>query len=325
MRSVPRGPVAAPKALNAVKSGQTELDRARAHYAKRGPRKAYEFTVYKADEVKRRLEELFHGKCAYCETVYASTAPVDVEHYRPKGRVEGEPTHHGYWWLAMAWDNLLPSCIDCNRRRKQVVPKDGTASLAQLDEAARSTTGTRVTLAGKKDLFPIAGRRAGAEIDSLSAEAPLLLNPCEDDPLQHLVFHVEPKDVIGLVLPRQVEPAHPEAPPGPNEGDPVLAASRRGAVSIQVYGLNRLGLVQERTRILRRLEFLEWMTVELGVVIQSLAAKADPDVQQAVSRLRLLQDRILAEMRTMAAPTEPYSAMVSEWIEGFRSRLRPKV
>ena len=26
----------------------------------------------------------------------------------------------GYWWLAAAWKNLLPSCPPCNQRRRQV-------------------------------------------------------------------------------------------------------------------------------------------------------------------------------------------------------------
>lgn len=118
MRRVDRGEDPAPQALGALTGRLSELDRARAHYtpfdAKKG---AFAFAAYKAPEVKARLEALFHGKCAYFETVYAASAPVDVEHYRPKGAVEGEPAHPVYWWLGMVWP--LPSCIDCNRRRKQ--------------------------------------------------------------------------------------------------------------------------------------------------------------------------------------------------------------
>ncbi|WP_314961798.1 hypothetical protein [Bradyrhizobium cosmicum] len=76
-------------------------------------RKAFPFQAYKAEGVKKRLEELFHGKCAYCESLYASQAPVDVEHYRPKGRVKDEHAHPGYWWLASEWTNLLPASITC--------------------------------------------------------------------------------------------------------------------------------------------------------------------------------------------------------------------
>lgn len=79
----------------------------------------FSFSVYKHADVKERLEELFHGKCAYCESRYSSTRPMDVEHYRPKGRVAESEGHPGYYWLAAEWTNLLPSCIDCNRRRNQ--------------------------------------------------------------------------------------------------------------------------------------------------------------------------------------------------------------
>ena len=47
--------------------------------------------------MKRRLDLLFHGKCAYCETFYSASAPVDVEHYRPKGAVSEDPSHPGYY------------------------------------------------------------------------------------------------------------------------------------------------------------------------------------------------------------------------------------
>jgi hypothetical protein len=77
------------------------------------------------------LLALTSGKCAYCESVILNTHPGEVEHFRPKGRVRGrdgkvekvtiggaETEHPGYWWLAYAWSNLLPCCIDCNRRRQ---------------------------------------------------------------------------------------------------------------------------------------------------------------------------------------------------------------
>lgn len=112
-----------------------ELGEARAHYA--GPNEgSYEFKIYKAAAIKAELDKLFHGKCAYCERFFASGAPVDVEHYRPKGGVEGDTTHRGYWWLAMEWSNLLPSCIDCNRRRGQRTPRPET-SLERLYDGAR--------------------------------------------------------------------------------------------------------------------------------------------------------------------------------------------
>jgi hypothetical protein len=115
------------------------------------------------------LLKIFEGKCAYCESLINNTQPGDVEHYRPKGRIRdlngvivkiknSETEHPGYWWLCYEWSNLLPSCIDCNRRRYH---PEGEA-------------------AGKADLFPIAGTRAEKPTDSLALEQALLLNPTED-------------------------------------------------------------------------------------------------------------------------------------------------
>src|SRR4051812_22350680 len=84
-------------------------------------------SVYKS--AKPFLDKLFGGKCAYCEVIIEASHPTEVEHYRPKGAVKdeeeevvtiqtpnGAEDHPGYWWLAYEWNNLLPSCIDCNRR-----------------------------------------------------------------------------------------------------------------------------------------------------------------------------------------------------------------
>ena len=78
------------------------------------------FSVYSNPDVKAALADVFGGKCAYCESRYDRTQPVDVEHYRPKSEVKvGEVKVGGYWWLAAVWSNLLPSCIDCNRARSK--------------------------------------------------------------------------------------------------------------------------------------------------------------------------------------------------------------
>jgi len=128
------------------------------------------------------LLPLFHYKCAYCESFISSTQPGDVEHYRPKGRIkdsegkvvrircgDADIEHPGYWWLCYEWTNLLPSCIDCNRRRRH---------------------GDEDAVAGKADWFPIAGTRATNPNDSLENEQALLLDPTDDafDPHQEFEF-----------------------------------------------------------------------------------------------------------------------------------------
>lgn len=132
--------------------------------------------LYKA--YKNYLLDAFHHKCAYCETLISASQPVEVEHYRPKDRVSddnfkpiemtypdwGKHDHMGYFWLAYDWDNLLPSCIDCNRFR--------------LHDNQ---------IGGKGDRFPVADFRAhlpGEEVQ----ERPLLVNPALQDPNAHFEF-----------------------------------------------------------------------------------------------------------------------------------------
>jgi hypothetical protein len=327
MRAVNRGTKVAPAVLSARSGHQklTELETARSHMgavlAPGTKRTAFPFKVYKADEVKRRLEELFHGKCAYCESFYASQAPVDVEHYRPKGAVEGEPNHPGYWWLGMEWTNLLPSCIDCNRRRKQLAP-EAISNLSLLYRATQS---------GKKDGFPIEGARSDNEGAELSLERPMLLDPTRDDPSFHLTYWLGDGAAGGLVLPKPVGggAANPQIAAigtAPQIAAQAAAAnlSVRGAVSIQVYGLNRVRLVQERARLVQKLRFLETLAVNLGDISQKLTnagLEGEPAVLDAIRNLRLLQGNVLAEMRTLAAPEMPYSAVAAAYLADFKSRV----
>jgi uncharacterized protein (TIGR02646 family) len=146
-----------------------ELTKAREYFTgnKRKRRsQRFAFQVYGHAEVTQALTKLFHGKCAYCESQYAATAPLDVEFFRPKSAVTEAPEHPGYWWLAMVWENLLPACVDCNRVRVQDGIKTGKANRFPLeDESVRAY-------------------EPGQEMH----ERPLLLDPCADHPEQHLVF-----------------------------------------------------------------------------------------------------------------------------------------
>jgi hypothetical protein len=67
-----------------------------------------EFKEY--DLVKSQLAAMQHIKCCYCDKREEQAKYRDVEHYRPKSV---------YWWLAWTWENLLFSCVDCNREYKR--------------------------------------------------------------------------------------------------------------------------------------------------------------------------------------------------------------
>ncbi len=358
MRRVDRSQVAEPAVLKAPygKEGLTELQRviAHRHELEKGvkdkdgkPLKAYEFDRYKTAAVKDALEQLFHGKCAYCESPYAGLHPVDVEHFRPKGEVDGVSGHPGYWWLAMEWTNLLPSCIDCNRRRNQITPapRDGQLVILQKDGGFNRS---RSILSGKQSVFPLMG---GAHISDpgpkydvdVETEQRLLIDPARDDPDSHLVFHVDRNHLVSLVHPRPTDPGQTAAVPHPDDDPSAIAAaaaaekvSLMGAMSIQIYGLNRLGLVQARSRLLVDLEFLLKLGLELRQDAQELqdradarghqldalngAAKdqmqADIDIDRRISaRLAGHAEDIRARIHDLARPEAPYSRLVRAWIE----------
>ena len=157
-----------------VAKGAIELGKARGHFGDQGNQGApFTFAAYKLDPVKKALNEAFHFKCAYCESSIEGTQPLDVEHFRPKsGVLAGTQLVWGvYYWLAASWGNLLPSCTDCNRPRRQALPD-----------------GSELTL-GKANQFPISSEaKRAAKEGQEKVEGRLLVHPCFDDPSKHFVF-----------------------------------------------------------------------------------------------------------------------------------------
>ncbi len=132
---------------------------------------------YNHSMVRKSLQELFHGKCAYCESKIMATETGDLEHFRPKGlgREGNSNIHHLYYaWLGYDWDNLLVACRACNF--------------------------------GKKDQFPVKGERAkiwASVAECWKQEKPLLLDPTHDRPEEHIEFlesgHCSPTSERGEV------------------------------------------------------------------------------------------------------------------------------
>ena len=130
----------------------------------------------------------FHGKCAFCESSLESQ-DGDIEHFRPKGKVlnpdnrdvtwlnnDGEEINHpGYYWLAYDFENLLPSCVKCNRSR---------------------TEGERPI--GKRNWFPLSDEttRVATPEGDLKEESPILIHPRKEDPAEHLDIDVETGEII---------------------------------------------------------------------------------------------------------------------------------
>lgn len=288
---VDRAAVGEPAALSRVWQGKTETERAIDHYAA-GPGgngwngKAFDFSVYKDDEVKEALRRLFHGKCAYCESRFSHVAPEDIEHWRPKGAVQlddGSEQKPGYYWLAATWSNLLPSCIDCNRRRRQ--------------EDARDPASTQ---SGKEGLFPVVSARwTRHDQADRNGEEPLLLDPCIDDPRQYLeVSYVDKKAVV-----RELKP----------EG---TRENRRARESIRVFGLNRSEL--EKVRQEQRLE-LEGRFEEVRLNLENLP-HLPPD-RRVPTRQHILTK--LGELKRERRPQSTYLLMKLPLIDAFIVEVAP--
>jgi uncharacterized protein (TIGR02646 family) len=265
-------------------AGVEELAKVRDFFAKAANRKrSYAFKAYKADSVKLALEQAFHGKCAYCEAIYADMHPVDIEHFRPKAGFvtdggDGSPTRletPGYWWLAMKWKNLLPSCIDCNRARTQ-----------QFENAPPHVS-------GKANQFPITdeARRARNEGDE-RREGRLLLDPCTDHPENHLVFDDE----------GHVDPAR----------DSRNRMSKKGRKSIEVYGLDRDAKIRGRRRVRT---YLELAIKKVRLMAEQVDSQpGNPRWEQELAAAR-------KDLEAFAEPEQEFAGMCRQAIDRFERSL----
>lgn len=170
-------------------AGPKELRKLQEKLARGESLKSTDFSAYGDPAVREALREMFHGKCAYCESKIAGSQDSDVEHFRPKqGVTEADKAgvvHPGYWWQAMVWDNLVLSCQHCNQSRSyQVIIPDDLETEAELLEFLKRQ---RKTTVGKLNAFPTEGNLwVTIPNGDLSTEKPLILNPVDRDPDEHL-------------------------------------------------------------------------------------------------------------------------------------------
>lgn len=234
------------------------------------------------------LENIFYGKCAYCETPIVGFR-AHAEHFRPKSQVrfkkmdednyqtgkvideEGnEVAHPGYFWLAYNWKNLLPSCHYCNAfegKKDQFPVKNPYVLVKQLtaDEISRLRV-RRVKRKNATGIFYL-------EPEDLNAlEEPLILNPYFDDPNEHLLF-----SVTGKVVARK--------------------GSEKGKHTIAVFDLNDKDRVRARIRAQRAAWDSYTKRLDSG--------KGTP------MEMRMAGEEALVEYRTGEAP---YAAAALEYI-----------
>lgn len=264
MITVDRSLVPIPKALrkNDYSKGMVELERAIKFYEQPLEERIgskFRFKVYMDTSIRKALVKLFHGKCAYCESLIQHVEIGDLEHYRPKSSVIGaDGTHHPdhYFWLANDWDNLLISCTRCNRKHKNEL-LDG-----------------KYAISGKGDHFPILNEENRAPIlttgKALDNEGALILNPCEDEPADHLTFL---------------------------EDGSVVSETKRGQVTIEILGLNRMDLVNARLRKVHQIN------------------EAKELLEKAVESQELkILEMVVKQLREFRQPYQEYAGLARQFI-----------
>jgi uncharacterized protein (TIGR02646 family) len=280
MIRVNRDRVPSPSSLDV--DGVAECKSAIAFYSDSANREApFEFRAYRAKDVASALTALFHGKCAYCESKCAAVTWAHIEHFRPKGAVlvkeadgQQRKSSLGYYWLAAEWDNLLLSCPKCNCLGTHEYP-DGSMHVT-----------------GKQDKFPLISEakraRAPGEEITLEAGQRLLLHPCRDQPERHLEYLP-----TGIVRER--------------------LGSRKGRTSIDVFGLRRSELNQERLKLL-----LQLARQMRGILKEIQRLQRDGSDAQTLNDLQCL----LEELRETRHDNAPYAGMARQFISAFEASIR---
>lgn len=137
----------------------------------------------------------------------------------------------------------------------------------------------------KRELFPLRDNRSRAKptTRNVSKEKPLLIDPGATDPTDHIGF--------------REEYAYP------------MNDSREGATTIEVVGLNRDAVADERRKHLD--------TIKVLLVYRELLRKvvADGDTARAAELARVEE-----EVRTADAPHRAYSAMVRAYLQSVGER-----
>lgn len=249
-------------------------------------RSSFDFEVYKDKKLRALLTSIFNDKCAYCEGEYAHVAPTDYEHFRPKNAVDtGDGTFKpGYYWLAGDWNNLLISCIDCNRSREHEVP--GQAKKVKL---------------GKLDQFPLRQKNhVRSHNDDIGDEESdrLLINPCIDNPKKHFSFDEE-----GIISAK---------------GKPL----DMGKKSIEVYALQRKGLVEKRkTEMLDLTSAIEQLKHLISIHPILMDSGSAEKVKDNLKQIEQLKNDL--ERRTNAKA--PYLGMKYQYIRKFKRRKEHEI
>lgn len=227
-----------------------------------------------------QLSALSKGKCWYSES-RNPTADKDVDHFRPKNRVDEAPDHEGYWWRAFDWRNYRYSSQWCNQRRNDRI--NGTSG-------------------GKWDHFPLCANsfRANAEGDDCDQEEPELLDPIDPDDWELLTFRSN---------------GEPTANAAPNTTE-----YARADKTISVYHLHCRELVNERRpiagqveRMVQELESLRPKIKDLG--FRKIYKDREKDLLRLIHRDSDYSAAALAFARGQVYKMEQGHQSKRQWLE----------
>lgn len=155
----------------------------------------YNTTYYKNSQVVNKLkafsvhrENLIAGdkpKCYYCESYTEHVAVLQVEHFRPKAKVDSIDNnnlpHSGYYWLGLEWSNLLLSCPACNG-------KNAKGNRFPLEDFNNRTNPLNPITYTPQITISYDRTNCISNQHPLINEKPLLINPEYEDPTPHLTF-----------------------------------------------------------------------------------------------------------------------------------------
>jgi predicted ATP-binding protein involved in virulence len=229
---------------------QSALRRAREFYsiphAERAQRRR-PFDSKPLSDAKPHLAKIFHRKCAYCESPISPIEVGDIGFFRPRAEATGLLSVPG-------------SGADLPRSTRS--DPDAYWWLAYEWDNLRLVCS--VCERNKRNRFPVAATRAQAEARGaeLLTERAVLIDPCADRPEQYLVF-----DEAGLVR-GQV--------PDSEAARAAFPDIDRGAVTIDIIGLNRPRLVSARYEHLQNMRKLWTSWLRAGAPIDRLIDKIVP-------------------------------------------------
>ncbi len=204
--------------------------------------KCYNSTYYPHNDItnllkaysihKTQLDPGDRAKCNYCESKIEHAATLQVEHFRPKAKIESGENDHielpGYYWLGLEWTNLLLACPKCNG-------KDAKGNKFPI-RGVRANAHNPVEIINQN--YTLNRNQCFANSNPLLLEIPILINPEIDNPEDYLTFNE-----LGYMM------GH-----GPD--------ADRGETSKNIYKLNRDELLACRQDVWNN--FKNAINVEIG-------------------------------------------------------------